>query len=197
MNNTKKKKVDSGCRYRITSKSKIIWKLICMWAKLQSSRKQSIILACEFIRKAFGEGDLIESVTKSQNENALIVMREFTSDICSVGFNSNSSDIPDNIEVWFYKDTDSDSGLFDWLKNQTSVTASVSFAIYAFIRTFGIKDTMSVIADIVLKDKNMFDVFGLLSSDTANEPKQLTNDSEQPTDQADKAVNSVDVGSLF
>lgn len=194
MNNTKKKKVDSGCRYRITSKSKIIWKLICMWVKLQSSRKQSIILACEFMRKAFGEDDLIESVTKSQNENALIVMREFTSDICSVGFNSNSSDIPDNIEVWFYKDTDSDSGLFDWLKNQTSVTASVSFAIYAFIRTFGIRDTMSVIADIVLKDRNMFDMFGLLSSDVANELKQSINEPKQLTD---NAVNSVDVGSLF
>lgn len=187
MNNTKKKKADSGCRYRITSKTKIIWKLICMWAKLQSSRKQSIILACEFMRKAFGECDLIESVTKSQNENALIVMREFTSDICSVSFNSNSSDIPDNIEVWFYKDTDSDSGLFDWLNNQTSITASVSFAIYAFIRTFGIRDTMSVIADIVLKDKNMFDVFGLLSSDTASELEQST----------DEVVKSVDVERLF
>ena len=159
MNNTKKKKADSGCRYRITSKTKIIWKLICMWAKLQSSRKQSIILACEFMRKAFGECDLIESVTKSQNENALIVMREFTSDICSVSFNSNSSDIPDNIEVWFYKDTDSDSGLFDWLNNQTSITASVSFAIYAFIRTFGIRNESEQSTDAVVKSVDVERLF--------------------------------------
>ena len=37
-------------RYRVTSKTKIIWKLICAWAKLQSSRRQSIVFICEIGR---------------------------------------------------------------------------------------------------------------------------------------------------
>lgn len=171
----------SGVRYRITSKTKIIWKLICMWVKLQKSRKQSIALACEFMHKAFGDGDLMVNVVKSQNENALALIREFTSDVCIVEFNSKSDNIPSNIDVWFYKDTDAD--IYDWLDSQTSVTVSVSFAIYAFIRTFGVRDITSVIADIVLKDKNIFEWFGIVQS--------------KESDQTDTIDNTVDVESLL
>lgn len=166
MNSTKKKKIDSGCRYRITSKSKIIWKLICMWAKLQTSRKQSIVFACEFAHKLFGDGDLIAGVMRSQNENALDALREFTSDICSVEFNSSLDNIPDNIEVWFYKDQD--VNLYNWLCKQTSVTASVSFAIYFFIRAFGIVDSLVVILDMALRNLNINDMLYIKISDVVD-----------------------------
>lgn len=174
-------------RYKVTSKSKTIFKLICLWSKSQSSRKQSITFICEIMRKTFGDGDLISNVVNSQNEKVLTVMREFTSDVCSVSFNSKDVTIPVFIDIAFYKDKDMDARMYAWLEEQTSIVNSISFAVYSFIRLFGIRDTMSVIADIVLKDRNIFDVFGLLSNDTANEP-------EQPTE---NAVNSVDVGSLF
>ena len=174
-------------RYRVTSKARTIYKLICLWSKSQSSRKQSITFICEFMRKTFGDGDLISNVVNLQNEKSLTVMREFTSDICTVAFNSKDVTIPICVDVSFYKNNDTDARMYAWLEEQTSIVNSISFAVYSFIRLFGIRDTMSVIADIVLKDRNIFDVFGLLSNDTANEP-------EQPTE---NAVNSVDVGSLF
>lgn len=180
----KTKKIDVH-RYKVTSKSKTIFKLICLWSKSQSSRKQSITFVCEIMRKTFGDGDLISNVVKSQNEKVLTVMREFTSDVCSVSFNSKDVTIPVFIDIAFYKDMD--ARMYEWLDEQTSIVNSISFAVYSFIRLFGIRDTMSVIADIVLKDRNMFDVFDILSSDTASEP-------EQPMDEV---VKSVDVERLF
>lgn len=166
MDGTKKKKIESGCRYRITSKSKTIWKLICMWAKLQTSRKQSIVFACEFARKLFGDGDLIAGVMRLQNENALDALREFTSDICSVEFDSSLGDVPDNIEVWFHKDQD--VRLYDWLRKQTSVTASVSFAIYFFIRAFGIVDSPAVILDMALRNLDINDMLYIKIPEVVN-----------------------------
>lgn len=182
----KVKKIDVH-RYKVTSKSKTIFKLICLWSKYQSSRKQSITFICEMMRKTFGDGDLISNVVNSQNEKVLIVMREFTSDVCSVSFNSKDVTIPVFIDIAFYKDKDMDARMYAWLEEQTSIVNSISFAVYSFIRLFGIKDTMSVIADIVLKDRNMFDVFDILSSDTAN-------DSEHSVD---NAVDSVEPENLF
>lgn len=182
----KTKKIDVH-RYKVTSKSKTIFKLICLWSKSQSSRKQSITFVCEIMRKTFGDGDLISNVVKSQNEKVLTVMREFTSDVCSVSFNSKDVAIPVFIDIAFYKDKDMDARMYEWLDEQTSIVNSISFAVYSFIRLFGIRDTMSVIADIVLKDRNIFDVFEILSSDVADEP-------EQPMDEV---VKSVDVERLF
>lgn len=182
----KTKKIDVH-RYKVTSKSKTIFKLICLWSKSQSSRKQSITFVCEIMRKTFGDGDLISNVVKSQNEKVLTVMREFTSDVCSVSFNSKDVTIPVFIDIAFYKDKDMDARMYEWLDEQTSIVNSISFAVYSFIRLFGIRDTMSVIADIVLKDRNMFDVFDILSSDVADELEQST----------DEVVKSVDVERLF
>lgn len=174
-------------RYRVTSKARTIYKLICLWSKSQSSRKQSITFICEFMRKTFGDGDLISNVVNLQNEKSLTVMREFTSDICTVAFNSKDVTIPICVDVSFYKNNDADARMYAWLDEQTSIVNSISFAVYSFIRLFGMKDTMSVIADIVLKDRNMFDVFDILSSDVSDEPEQLT----------DEVVKSVDVERLF
>lgn len=166
----KTKTLKPGRRYYIMAKTRTIWKLICLWSKMQSNRKQSIILACEFMRKTFGDGDLIANAMKSQNENILAAMREFTADICAVEFDSNSSKIPNRVDVYFYNSDDDDpfsDDIFNWFNSQTSITASISFAIYSFIRTFGIRDTTSVIAEFVLKDRNMYDMTGTLSNDTA------------------------------
>lgn len=147
-------------RYRVTSKTKIIWKLICAWAKLQSSRRQSIVFICEVMRKSFGDGDLIANAVATNNEKVLAIMREFTSDTCAVAFNSNADNIPKQIDLIFYKDSDT---LYEWLNKQTSIVNSLSFAIYSFIRVYGMKDVVSVIADVMLKDRSFFDVFDLLS----------------------------------
>lgn len=153
-------------RYKLVSNRKTINKLICLWSKSQSSRKQSIVFACEFAHKLFGDGDLIAGVMRSQNENALDALREFTSDICSVEFNSSLDNMPDNIEVWFYKDQD--VSLYNWLCKQTSVTASVSFAIYFFIRAFGIVDSPVVILDMALRNLNINDMLYIKISDVVD-----------------------------
>ena len=59
------------------------------------------------MRKTFGDGDLISNVVNSQNEKVLTVMREFTSDVCSVSFNSKDVTIPVFIEllVFWYSST--------------------------------------------------------------------------------------------
>ena len=44
-------------RYKLVSNRKTINKLICLWSKSQSSRKQSIIFICGLMRRLFGEGD--------------------------------------------------------------------------------------------------------------------------------------------
>jgi hypothetical protein len=152
-------------RYRVTSKTKIIWKLICAWAKLQSSRRLSIVFICEVMRKSFGDGDLIASAVATNNEKVLAIMREFTSDICAVEFNSKADNIPKQIDLTFYKDSDT---LYEWLNKQTSIVNSLSFAIYSFIRVYGMRDVVSVIADAMLKDKNFFDVFDLLSTSSTD-----------------------------
>lgn len=147
-------------RYRVTSKTKIIWKLICAWAKLQSSRRQSVMFICKVMHKSFGDGDLIANAVASNNEKVLTIMREFTSDVCAVEFNSNADNIPNQIDLLFYEDAD--ALLYEWLNKQTSIINSLSFAIYSFIRVYGMKDVVSVIADCMLKDRNFFDAFDLL-----------------------------------
>jgi len=148
-------------RYRVTSKTRTIWKLICAWGKLQSSKKHAVTFICETMRKSFGDGDLIVNVMASNNEKVQTIMREFTSDTCAVAFDSHIDKLPEKFDVAFYKDVD--ILLYDWLNSQTSLVSSVSFAIYSFIRVYGMKDVVSVISDAMLKDKNFFDVFDLLS----------------------------------
>lgn len=153
-------------RYRITSKTKIIWKLICAWTKLQSSRRQSIAFICEVMYKSFGDGDLIANAVASNNEKVLTIMREFTSDVCVVEFDSNADNIPSLIDLIFYKDTD--ALLYEWLNKQTSILNSLSFAIYSFIRMYGMKDVVSVIVEFMLKDRSFFDAFDLLPTASTN-----------------------------
>lgn len=157
-----KKESVSGIRYRVTSKTRTIWKLICVWAKLQSSRKQSAVFICEMMRKSFGDGDLIANATASNNEKVLTIMREFTSDTCAVAFDSHVDKVPEQVDLAFYKDAD--VSVYDWLDSQTSIVSTLSFAIYSFIRVYGMKDVVSVISEFILKDRNFFDVFDLLSS---------------------------------
>lgn len=109
MSKTRNTKRTDVHRYKVTSKSKTIYKLICLWSKSQSDRKQSIIFICELMRRLFGDRDLIASVMRSQNENALTAMREFTSDICVVTFNPKDITIPVFIDVAFYKDKYTDA----------------------------------------------------------------------------------------
>lgn len=143
-------------RYKVTSKSKTIYKLICLWSKSQSDRKQSIIFICELMRRLFADRDLIASVMRSQNENALTAMREFTSDICVVTFNPKDSRIPTCIDVAFYKDKYMDTRMYNWLDSQTSIVNSISFAVYLFIRSFGMGDTTTIISDMILEHKEIF-----------------------------------------
>ena len=93
-------------------------------------------------------------------------LREFTSDICSVEFDSSLGDVPNNIEVWFHKDQD--IRLYDWLRKQTSVTASVSFAIYFFIRAFGIVDSPAVILDMALRNLDINDMLYIKIPEVVN-----------------------------
>lgn len=143
-------------RYRVTSKSKTIYKLICLWAKSQSSRKQSIIFICELMRRWFGDGDLLANAMQSSDENVLAVMREFTSDVCIFAFNSKDATIPVCIDVSFYKDKLEDARMYNWLDSQTSIVNSISFALYLFIRLFGIGDTITIVSNMMFDHKDIF-----------------------------------------
>ena len=156
MGKTRNTKRTDVHRYKVTSKSKTIYKLICLWSKSQSDRKQSIIFICELMRRLFGDRDLIASVMRSQNENALTAMREFTSDICVVTFNPKDITMPVFIDVAFYKDKYTDARMYNWLDSQTSIVNSISFAVYLFIRSFGMGDTTTIISDMILEHKEIF-----------------------------------------
>lgn len=155
-----KKDMGPCVRYRVTSKTRTIWKLICAWGKLQSGKKYAVTLICEMMRKSFGDGDLIANAVASNNEKVQTIVREFTSDTCAVAFDSHIDKLPEQFDLAFYKDTD--ISMYEWLDSQTSIVSSVSFAIYSFIRMYGMKDIVSIIADFILKDRNFFDVFDLL-----------------------------------
>lgn len=171
MSKTRNTKRTDVHRYKVTSKSKTIYKLICLWSKSQSDRKQSIIFICELMRRLFGEGDLVSNVMYSQNENALTAMREFTSDVCVVTFNPRDSRIPVFIDVAFYKDKYTDTRMYEWLDDQTSIVNSISFAVYLFIRFFGIGDTTTIISDMIFEHKEIFmdKLNGIMMEEVAGE----------------------------
>lgn len=143
-------------RYKVTSKSKTIYKLICLWSKSQIDRKQSITFICELMRRLFGDRDLIASVMRSQNENALTAIREFTSDVCVVAFNAKDTTIPVYMDVSFHKDKLTDARMYEWLDCQTSIVNSISFAVYLFIRSFGIGDIITIMSNMILEHKEFF-----------------------------------------
>ena len=56
----------------------------------------------------------------------------------------------------FYKDKYTDARMYNWLDSQTSIVNSISFAVYLFIRSFGMGDTTTIISDMILEHKEIF-----------------------------------------
>ena len=56
----------------------------------------------------------------------------------------------------FYKDKLEDARMYNWLDSQTSIVNSISFALYLFIRLFGIGDTITIISNMMFDHKDIF-----------------------------------------
>lgn len=162
-------------RYKLVSNRKTINKLICLWSKSQSSRKQSIIFICELMRRLFGEGDLVLNVirlaTENRLNNMLVAISEFTLDLCVVEFDFMDKSIPIFIDIAFYKNKSEDIRIYDWLDSQESIVNSISFALYLFIRSFGMGDTKTIISDLMLEHKDIFmgKLNDIMKKESANE----------------------------
>lgn len=74
--------------------------------------------------------------------------------------------------MWlFYKDKYTDTRMYEWLDDQTSIVNSISFAVYLFIRFFGIGDTTTIISDMIFEHKEIFmdKLNGIMMEEVAGE----------------------------
>lgn len=129
--------------YIVTSKTKSIGKLICAWSNLQGNKRLSVIIACKYAMKLFGTGDIVSGITDNADEKILTIFREFIADACTVSFDFDKAS--KSLDLLFYKSDR--TGVYDWLSNQLSVTQSISFAIYLFIKTYGMGDAFDIFMD--------------------------------------------------
>ena len=119
--------------YIVTFKTKSISKLICAWSNLQGNKRLSVIIACKYAMKLSGTGDTVSGVTDNTDEKVLTIFREFIADACTVAFDFDKAS--KSLDLLFYKSDR--TGVYDWLSNQLSVTQSISFASYLFVKTYG------------------------------------------------------------
>ena len=61
--------------------------------------------------------------------------------------------------------------MYEWLDDQTSIVNSISFAVYLFIRSFGIGDTTTIISDMIFEHKEIFmdKLNGIMMEEVAGE----------------------------
>ena len=128
--------------YIVTSKTKSIGKLICAWSNLQGNKRLSVIIACNAM-KLFGTGDIVSGITDDADEKILTIFREFIADVCTVSFDFDKAS--KSLDLLFYKSDR--TGVYHWLSNQLSVTQSISFVIYLFIKTYGMGDAFDIFMD--------------------------------------------------
>ena len=101
----------------------------------------------------------------------LVAISEFTLDLCVVEFDSMDKSIPIFIDIAFYKNKSEDIRIYDWLYSQESIVNSISFALYLFIRSFGMGDTKTIISDLMLEHKDIFmgKLNDIMKKESANE----------------------------
>jgi len=65
--------------YLVTSKTKSIYKLICAWSNLQFNKRLSVIIACKYAMKLFGDKDIVSGVADLNDEdiNSLSEVKNF------------------------------------------------------------------------------------------------------------------------
>lgn len=129
--------------YLVTSKTKSISKLICAWSNLQFNKRLSVIIACKYAMKLFGNKDIVSGVADLNDDDINLIFKEFVADTCTVAFNVD--DAAKSLDLLFYKSDK--SGMYDWLSEQLSVTQSISFAIYLFVKKYGLDDAFDIFMD--------------------------------------------------
>ena len=93
--------------------------------------------------KLFGTGDIVSGITDDTDEKILTIFREFIADACTVSFDFDKAS--KSLDLLFYKSDR--TGVYNWLSNQLSVTQSISFAIYLFIKIYGMGDAFDIFMD--------------------------------------------------
>lgn len=129
--------------YLVTSKTRSVYKLICAWSNLQTNKRLSVIFACKYTMKLFGNTDIVSGVATLDDEYINSVFKEFVADTCTVTFDINN--MAKSLDLLFYKSDR--SGVYEWLSYQLSVTQSISFAIYLFIKKYGLNDSFDIFMD--------------------------------------------------
>ena len=71
------------------------------------------------------------------------MFKEFVADMCTVTFDINN--MAKSLDLLFYQSDR--SGVYEWLSSQLSVTQSISFAIYLFIKKYGLNDSFDIFMD--------------------------------------------------
>ena len=102
-----------------------------------------LLIACKYAMKLFGDKDIVSGIADLNDEDINLIFKEFVADTCTVAFNVD--DAAKSLDLLFYKSDK--SGMYDWLSEQLSVTQSISFAIYLFIKKYGLYDAFDIFMD--------------------------------------------------